>query len=206
MCGDPPDGAGGHQGLGWSAVQRQFPGAVPGSIIQAGPASFASGSAFTTQAHINIHNITGYTVLPAGVAATFYTKVGSSFTGPDGKSFQLRYLPDDFACPVGGTCVPNLEPSANAANLNQPAETAWAKVTYTPRDPSQPWSTSNADHWVVDGELTTISDPVYERATLFQLSLQLLLRRELLAPGPYILILPDKHSRAEVERCELFVA
>jgi hypothetical protein len=37
-------------------------------------------------------------------------------------------------------------------------------------------------------------------------SLQLLLRRELLAPGPYILILRDKRSRAEVERCELFVA
>jgi hypothetical protein len=53
--------------------------------------------------------------------------------------------------------------------MNQPVETAWAKVSYTPRDPSQPWSTSNADHWIVDGELTTISDSVYERATLFQL-------------------------------------
>ena len=51
----------------------QYPAAIPGSIIQAGPASFAGGSAFQTQAHINVHNITGYTALPPHTAATFYT-------------------------------------------------------------------------------------------------------------------------------------
>jgi hypothetical protein len=104
-------------------------------------------------------------VLQPGVAATFYTTVGSSFTGPDGQSYQLRFHPDTFACPSGAICAPDLEGSTNAADMNQPLETAWALVTYSPRDRTKPWSSSNTDQWIVDGE--TLTDGVYERATLF---------------------------------------
>lgn len=58
------------------SLWMQYPSAIPGSIVQAGPASFAGASAFTTQAHVNIHNITGYTVLSPGVAATFSPRPG----------------------------------------------------------------------------------------------------------------------------------
>lgn len=129
--------------------------------------SFAGGAAFqTSSVEINVHNLTGYTVLPPKTAATFYTRVGSTFKGPDGTTYQLRFHPDAFTCPTGATCVPDLENERNAANMNQPVETAWAQVTYTPQDPNQPWSTSNADRWVVDGELL-LADTVYERSTLF---------------------------------------
>jgi hypothetical protein len=144
----------------------QYPSPVSGSIITSGPPSFAGSAPFTTQAHIVVHNILGRTVLTPGAAATFYTKVGSMFIGPDGNNYRLRFLPDDFACPEGATCVPNLEGNNGPADTNQPVETAWAAVTYTPRNPAQPWSLANADRWVVDGEQTSPSDPVYQRATL----------------------------------------
>lgn len=146
-------------------VWMQYPEAIPGSIILLGPASFAGGSAFETKAHIDFHNITGYTVLTPGTAATFYITVGSTFTGPDGKSYQLRFHPDMSTCPFGAVCAPDLEGSTNASGMNLPVETDWALVTYTPRDRSRPWSTTNADQWIVDGEVSTSG--VYERSTLF---------------------------------------
>jgi hypothetical protein len=144
----------------------QYPPAVPGSIIVSGPVPFAGGAAFATQAHIVVHNILGRTVLAPGIAATFYTKVGSMFPGPDGKNYRLHFLPDDFACPQGAICVPNLEGNNGPPDTNQPVEAAWTAVTYTPRDRTQPWSLANADRWVVDGEMTSASDPVFQRATL----------------------------------------
>ena len=62
--------------------------------------------------------------------------------------------------------MPNLEHTNDPSDTNQPVETAWAAVTYTPRNPAQTWSLANADRWVVDGEVTSQSDPVYQRATL----------------------------------------
>ena len=47
---------------------------------------------------------------------------------------------------------------------------AWVKVTYTPRDPNSDWSPSNADKWLVEGTLTTETDPEVERGTLQLLS------------------------------------
>jgi hypothetical protein len=141
----------------------QFPNAVPGSTtIQAGPASFAGGAAFATQAFFNVHNILGYGLLTPGVAAVFYTKVTSTFPAPDRKTYRLALYPDNFTCP--GVCSP--VPDGTSTTLNQPVETEWAKVTYTPRDTTQPWSLTNADSWVVDGELTSATDTVVERATL----------------------------------------
>jgi hypothetical protein len=142
----------------------RFPNAVPGSTtIQAGPASFAGGSAFASQAFFNVHNILGFGLLTPGVAATFYTKISSTFPGPDRKTYRLALYPDNFTCP--DICSP--VPDGTNTTLNQPTETAWAKVTYTPRNSSQPWSLSNSDSWVVDGELTIAPDTVNERATLF---------------------------------------
>ena len=135
-------------------VWMQYPTAIPSSIIVAGPASFAGAAAFQTQPPtINIHNILGHTALTPGTAASFYTRVVGSFPGPDGVTYYLRFHPDQSACPVGATCVPDLLNETNPANINQPVETAWASVSYTPRDPTQPWSTTNADKWIVDGEL-----------------------------------------------------
>jgi hypothetical protein len=144
----------------------QYPNPLPESTIVSGPPAFAGGAAFTTQAHINVYNILGRgSALSPGIAATFYTKVGSGFSGPDGKNYRLRFMPDDFTCPQGAICVPTQD-HTDAPDSNQPVETAWAAVTYTPRNPAQPWSLGNADSWVVDGELTSPSDPVYQRATL----------------------------------------
>jgi hypothetical protein len=149
-------------------VWMQYPSAIQGSLIDAGPASFAGGAAFETHSiEINVHNITGYTVLPPSTAATFYTAVGSTFAGPDGKTYQLRFHPDEYTCPAGAICVPDLENGTNAANMNLPVETAWTQVVYTPRNPTQPWSSTNADSWIVDGELQLNNDTALERSTLF---------------------------------------
>lgn len=147
----------------------KFPLPIPGSIIQSGPPSFAGGNAFSNQAHLNIHNLLGHTVLTPGVAATFYTKVGSSaIDAPDGGSYTLRLLPRDITCPSGATCVPNLECTGCDSDtiINAPVDAAWAKVTYTPRDKTQPWSLANTDSWIVEGEYVAPGDTVIERATL----------------------------------------
>ena len=147
-------------------LSMQFPNAISGSTsVQAGPASFAGGSAFATHAFFNVHNIVGYQTpgITPGVAATFYTKVTAPFTGPNGKSYKLVLYPDNYSCPF----VPCAsDPDGTNPDINLPVEGAWALVTYTPRDTWQPWSLSNADRWVVDGEVTSSTDPIYERGTL----------------------------------------
>lgn len=140
----------------------QFPNPIPGSIIDSGPPSFAGGSPLYTQAHINVHNLLGYPVLTPGVAGSFYTKVGASGFA---SGTLLRMLPDDVSCPTGATCVPNLEGGENVI-INQPTESAWAKVNYTPRDRSRPWSMSNTDTWVVEGEYVAEGDTYVQRSTL----------------------------------------
>ena len=152
------------------ALVIQFPSPIPGSIIVAGPPSFAGGSAFAVQNFINIRNIVGYNSpgITPGVAATYYTKITSSnIVGPDHNSYDLVLFPDNSTCPA--ICVATND--GTTLNHNSPVQAAWSKVTYTPRDTSQPWSLTNADTWVVDGEMTSNEPPetsnVYERATLF---------------------------------------
>ncbi len=152
------------------SLVMQFPNPIPGSIIVAGPPSFAGGSAFATQNFINIRNIVGYNTpgITPGVAATYYTKVTSSnIVGPDRNSYVLTLFPDNSTCP--GICASTGD--GTGPFHNSPVQAAWSKVTYTPRDTSQPWSLSNADSWLVDGEVTSNEPPatsnIYERATLF---------------------------------------
>jgi len=140
-------------------LMMQYPAPIPGSIIVAGPPSFAEGSAFATKAFFNVHNVIG-NGLPSGTT-TYYTKVTSTFTGPDNNQYRLALFPDGATCPPGGLCAPVQD--GTDPYINQPSEAAWAKVTYTPRDPNQAWSMTNTDSWAVDGELT---DPTVERATL----------------------------------------
>jgi len=149
-------------------VTLKFPAAIGGSLIEGGPASFAGGNAISTQPFINIRNIAGYTVIPPGVAATYYTRIAISFTGPDSKSYRLLFFPDDGACPGDYPCVPDLHGVGDPANKNMSEQMAWAKVTYLPRpNPTQPWSASNADSWIVEGELSTSTDTEIQRATVF---------------------------------------
>jgi hypothetical protein len=149
-------------------LRLQFPNAVPGSLIQGGPPSFAGGASFLSFGFLNIRNLTGYTVIQPGVAATYYTRATFNYiTGPDGASYRLSFYPDDYACPTGQVCVPDFTGDpGNSPIKNQPVETAWVKITYVPRDMSQPWSSTNTDEWIVEGTLTTAEDPVIQRGTL----------------------------------------
>jgi hypothetical protein len=146
-------------------IWMKLPSAIPGSIIDGGPASFAGGNSFLTKTTFNIRNIIGYSVITLGQAATYYTRASSRFTGPDGKAYQWVSLPDDNTCPAGATCVPNFHIITLPSNINLPEQAAWTKVTYMPRDPSQPWSTTNTDSWLVQGEFIDAFN-VVERATL----------------------------------------
>ena len=148
----------------------QFPDAIPGSILAGGPPSFAGGGAFSTHFFINVRNVVGYQTpgITPGVAATYYTKVTSSnIAGPDGNAYILTIFPDNATCPA--VCASTTD--GTTPLHNSPVQTAWSKVTYTPRDASQPWSLSNADTWVVDGEGSSNEPPatanILERATLY---------------------------------------
>jgi hypothetical protein len=131
------------------AIKIKISNAIAGSIIQYGPASFAGGSSFLTSGQFGIRNILGYPVLTPGQPATFYTKATGNFVAPNNVTYRFGSSPDDFTCPSGATCVPNLY---GATISNQPEETAWIKVTYMPRNTSQPYSSTNADQWLVEGE------------------------------------------------------
>jgi hypothetical protein len=159
-------------GASTRTLTMQFPTAIDGSIIQRGPASFAGNAAFQTHAVFLIRNIVGHNtpgITPSegttqGVAATYYTKVRSPFTGPDGQSYVLVFWPDYGTCP--GTCVSVTDSTGSFDN--SPQQTAWAKVTYMPRDVSKPWSATNADSWFVEGEVvTTEPSPPAIRSTLY---------------------------------------
>jgi hypothetical protein len=146
------------------SLMIQFPSAIPGSIIDGGPVSF-DPNPFATQAFVNIRNIVGYG-LPSGTT-TYYTRVVFSFDGPDGATYKLAFFPHDEHCPVPGLCAAALNEQVDPDAVNQPVETAWAKVTYTPASGSSP------DTWVVDGTLTDNEPgPVvyYERGTIFKIT------------------------------------
>lgn len=152
-------------------VSFQFPAAVPGSLIANGAPSFAGGSAFLTPVFMNIRNITGNGFIPQGVPSVYYTKMIFQFDAPDGGNYRLVFDPDQASeCPAGAICNTNLA-SPDPVSKNQPVQTAWVKVTYTPApNPGQPYdATNNFDSWVVDGNLTSStnpSDPTIERGTL----------------------------------------
>jgi hypothetical protein len=153
-------------------VSFQFPSPVPGSIIAGGPPAFAGGSAFLTPVWMNIRNLTGFGLIPQGAATVYYTRMIFQFDAPDGGNYRLVFDPDSAAeCPAGETCNLNFG-GPDPASKNQPVQTAWVKVTHTPApNPTAPWSTSNADKWVVDGNLTSStnpSDPTVERGALLR--------------------------------------
>jgi hypothetical protein len=159
-------------------LTMQFPVAIPNSLIagQGGPASFAGGVAFPTHDAFLIRNIVGHNtsgITPSegttqGVAATYYTKVTYPFTGPDGQGYRVMSFPDNTTCPA--ICVSGVNDVTDPLN-NLPVQAAWAKVTYMPRDVSQPWSETNKDTWLVEGEVTTNEPPApdayYQRGTLW---------------------------------------
>src|SRR5262249_46382615 len=128
-----------------------IPSPIPGSLIQTGP---VTPGVLTTKARINVRNILAYPTSPA--PALFYTTMAvNPFSGPakGSPTYRLYFTPDSGTCPAGSICAtPHVDPVALA---NSPVETAWVKVNYTPRDVTQPWSPTNTDSWVVDGELTT---------------------------------------------------
>lgn len=122
-------------------VWFNFPTAIPGTDIEGVTQSFIPNP-FSDRAFINIRNITCRDCNTPGIPSTFYTKVSVAFFAPGGQKYLLAFLPDN--CPVGYLCAPNYTPGPVLPTKNEPVETAWAKVTYTP----------NPDTWVVEGELT----------------------------------------------------
>jgi hypothetical protein len=142
------------------SLMIQFPpDPIPGSIIDGGPVSF-DPNPFATQAFVNIRNIVG----PQGTT-TYYTRVVFSFDGPDRATYKLAFFPHDGTCP--GLCASAQNEQVDPAAVNQPVETAWAKVTYIPASSSSP------DTWIVDGTLTDNEpgpDLYYERGTLFKMT------------------------------------
>jgi hypothetical protein len=149
-------------------VWMQFPAPIPGSIIVAGPPSFAGGPAFQTQPFFNVRNVLNSGSITSSSPPTdFYTRmVINTLAAPDGNSYGLRYHPDDSACPGDLPCAPDLDPPT-IADMNLPVETSWLKVHYMPPpNPSQPWSSSNTAKWLVDGEQLDTSSGLYQRGTL----------------------------------------
>jgi hypothetical protein len=150
-------------------VSIQFPKPIPGSIIAAGPPSFAGGLAFQSQPFLNVRNVLNSGAITATSPATdFYTRmVVNDLNAPDGHSYGLRYHPDDGTCPNDLPCAPDLD-APTVEDMNLPVETSWLRVHFMPAPyPSQPWSPSNAAQWLVDGEQPdTAPTGLYQRGTL----------------------------------------
>jgi len=150
------------------SVSIQFPAPIPGSIIVAGPPSFAGGTAFQSQPFINVRNVLNSGAITATSPATdFYTRmVFNDLNAPDGHSYGLRYHPDDGTCPGDLLCAPDLD-APTIADMNLPVETSWLRVHFMPApNPSQPWSPTNAAKWLVDGEQLDTASGLYQRGTL----------------------------------------
>ena len=150
------------------SVSIQFPAPIPGSIIVAGPPSFAGGTAFQSQPFFNVRNVLNSGAIIATSPATdFYTRmVVNDLNAPDGHSYGLRYHPDDGTCPLDLPCAPDLD-APTIADMNLPVETSWLRVHFMPApNPSQPWSPSNAAKWLVDGEQLDTPSGLYQRGTL----------------------------------------
>lgn len=150
------------------SVSIQFPAPIPGSIIVAGPPSFAGGTAFQSQPFFNVRNVLNSGAIIATSPATdFYTRMVVNYlNAPDGHSYGLRYHPDDGTCPGDVPCAPDLD-APTIADMNLPVETSWLRVHFMPApNPSQPWSPSNAAKWLVDGEQLDTASGFYQRGTL----------------------------------------
>ena len=150
------------------SVSIQFPAPIPGSIIVAGPPSFAGGTAFQSQPFFNVRNVLNSGAIIATSPATdFYTRmVVNDLNAPDGHNYGLRYHPNDGACPLDLPCAPDLD-APTIADMNLPVETSWLRVHFMPApNPSQPWSPSNAAKWLVDGEQLDTPSGLYQRGTL----------------------------------------
>ena len=150
------------------SVSIQFPAPIPGSIIVAGPPSFAGGTAFQSQPFFNVRNVLNSGAIIATSPATdFYTRmVVNDLNAPDGHNYGLRYHPNDGACPLDLPCAPDLD-APTIADMNLPVETSWLRVHFMPAPyPSQPWSPSNAAKWLVDGEQLDTASSLYQRGTL----------------------------------------
>jgi hypothetical protein len=150
------------------SVSMQFPAPIPGSIIVAGPPSFAGGAAFQSQAFFNVRNVLNSGAITSTSPATdFYTRMVIQLPAPDGNSYGLYFHPDDGACPGDLPCAPDLDAPSLPA-MNSPVEASWVKVHFMPPpNPTQPWSLSNTAKWLVDGEQLDTSSGLYERGTLF---------------------------------------
>ena len=150
------------------SVSIQFPEPIPGSIIVAGPPSFAGGAAFQSQPFFNVRNVLNSgRIIATSPATDFYTRMVVNYlNAPDGHSYGLRYHPDDGACPGDLPCAPDLD-APTIADMNLPVETSWLRVHFMPApNPSQPWSPTNAAKWLVDGEQLDTASGLYQRGTL----------------------------------------
>lgn len=136
------------------SVSIQIPTPINGSNIENPSPTFSGGASFVAKPFFNVRNLVGYPVVTTGVAATYYTKMSFGFEAPDRNDYNVAHLPDDFACPIGLTCVDSLTNEVGSANQNQPVQMAWVKVTYMPRDLTQDWSLNNTDKWLVEGLIT----------------------------------------------------
>lgn len=143
------------------SVLMQFPAPIPGSIIAAGPPSFAGGAAFQSRAFFNVRNVLNSGAITSTSPATdFYTRMVIQFPAPDGNSYGLYFHPDDGSCPGDLPCAPDLDAPSLPA-MNSPVEASWVKVHFMPAT-----GTTNAK-WLVDGEQFDTSSGSYERGTLF---------------------------------------
>jgi hypothetical protein len=151
-------------------VSFQFPAAIPGTTIDEPAPSVAPGSAFLTPIWMNIRNLTGKGFIPLDQHTVYYTRMIYEFKAPDNEKYRLVFDPDSAAeCPVGAICNTNFG-GPDPVTRNQPVQTAWVKVTHTPPpNPNDEWSPTNADTYLVEGNLTSStnpSDPTIERGTL----------------------------------------
>ena len=151
------------------SVWTQLPAPLAGSVIVAGPPSFAGGAAFQTQPFFNVRNVLNSgSITSTSPATDFYTRmVVNSFSAPDRNSYGLYFHPDDGACPGELPCAPDLD-APSYPDMNLPVEASWVKVHFMPPpNPTQPWSTSNTAKWLLDGEMLDAASGSYQRGTLY---------------------------------------
>jgi len=150
-------------------VWMQVPAPIPGSIIVAGPPSFAGGVAFLTQPFFNVRNVLmSGSITSTSSATDFYTHLAvNSFSGPDGNSYLFDFFPD--VCPGDLPCATDMDQRSDLY-MNSPVEASWVKVHFMPPpNPTQPWSLSNTAKWLVDGETPDAPSGSYQRGTLYNL-------------------------------------
>ena len=163
---------------------------ISGTDIDGQLPSFA-GQTISSKPFLNIRNITAFGY---NVGTTYYTKMTMGYIKDPVQrnvEYGLAFLPYDWQCPIGLSCVDSPTSDTADAKQNDPVPAAWVKVTYMPRDLGQQWSSSNTDQWIVEGEFTTATDPEIQRGTLLsagvhmgQYSMPFRIRITALAPLP----------------------